>query len=146
HTKEDYFYIHKIFENKKGNSYSLGALLSSILMELDINLNCIQLPHQFLLAYYELMNPFNAVQAGETVMKLACYVDPTNGNVYAQRDIDTYFKKIGERIKEEYFYPLSNVQLAYTFIKELQFHLEGKSDYKGADDLSIIIQQVFEEE
>lgn len=145
HSKEDYFYINRIFETKKGNAYSLGALLSSVLMELDINLNCIQLPHQFLLAYYEIIHPFNAVQENETVMKLSCYVDPTNGNVFAQRDIDTYFKKIGEPIKDEYFLPLSHVQIAYTLLKELQYLLEGKSDYKGADMISYIIEQVFKD-
>lgn len=142
-SKEQHFYINKLFETKKGNSYSIGSLLSAILEELDVPLKCIQLPHQFLLGYFETFHPFFKTGEEESVMKLTCYVDPNNGYVYAQRDIDNYFQKIGEEAKSEYFLPLTTDQLIYVLLSEIQYFMEQYGDYDIAEDFAYIIQYVF---
>lgn len=140
--KEDQFYIHKLFENKKGNSFSLGALLSGVLAELDVPMHCIQLPHQFLMAYFETIEPLFALDEVDTAQKLICYFDPNNGFVYAQRDIDNYFQKIGEEAKAAHFIPLKQTKLILVLMKELQYFLDQYGDYEAADDLSALISIV----
>lgn len=141
-SKEDQFYINRVFESKKGNSYSLGALLSAILEELDVPLRCIQLPHQFLMGYFETIEPLFTLDEGATALKLTMYFDPNNGYVYAQRDIDNYFQKIGEEAKLEYFLPLSKDKLVLILLQELQYYLDQYGDYDAADDYTKLIELV----
>lgn len=140
--KEDQFYIHKLFESKKGNSYSLGALLSTVLGELDVPLRCIQLPHQFLMAYFETIEPIFAFDEADSAQKLICYFDPNNGFVYAQRDIDNYFQKIGEEAKASHFLPLNKNKLILVLLKELQYYLNQYGDFQSADDVDALISIV----
>lgn len=140
---EDSFFIHKLFETKIGNSYSNGALLAAVLEELDVPIKCILLPHQFLLGYFEVLHPFFQIDNEDAIIKLSCYMDPNNGYVYVQRDIDNYFKKIGEESQPSHFLPLPTVQLIQIYLQELQYFMDQKGDYTTAASISIILEKVF---
>lgn len=141
-SKEDHFYIHKILENKHGNSYSIGILLAEILRELDIPLKCIQLPHQFLLGYFESVQSFLSLSSEEDVQRLILYVDPNNGMLHAQIDIDNYFAKIGEEPLAKYFAPLEGANLVLAYLQELQYFLDQYGDEGAAFDFLHIIEVV----
>lgn len=145
-SKEDHFYIHRLFESKKGNSYAIGALLSEILKELDVPLQCIQLPHQFLLAYFETIYSFTQTDDDEAIRKLIFYVDPNNGYVHNQIDIDNYFKKIGEEPLAKYFIPLEGKELVLRLLKEIQYYLDQYGDEGAAYDFTNIIDLFQENE
>ncbi len=142
-SNEHSFYINKLFETKKGNSYSNGALLAAVLEELDVPLRCVQLPHQFLLGYFETIQPFFKLNEENSIMKLVCYMDTNNGYVYTQRDIDNYFKKIGEDQLKEHFLPLHTDQLIQIYLQELQYFLDQNGSYDAADEIGMIIKEVF---
>ena len=64
-------------------------------------MRAIQLPNQFILAY---------IKNGEVEsnQRAEFFMDPTGGQIYTHKDIETYFKRINEPLEPSYLEPLSN--------------------------------------
>ena len=85
---------------------------------MDIPVKAINIPRQFILAYfdsqYEFMNP-----AGHSSQKIIFYIDPLNGQVYSHKDVEGYFKRISVPPTTSYFKQRDNKKIIQFLLEEL---------------------------
>jgi regulator of sirC expression with transglutaminase-like and TPR domain len=111
------FLITKVIENKRGNSITNGILYLILCELLDIPAKAINIPKQFILAYFDIDYKFPnpAKQQSE---KINFYIDPLNGQVYSHKDVESYFKRISVPPVPSYFKPLSNKRIIQHLLEE----------------------------
>jgi regulator of sirC expression with transglutaminase-like and TPR domain len=130
----DDYLINKALESKKGNAISNGIIYLIICELLDIPIKAICIPRQFILAYfdmqYELLNP-----VGHPSEKIKFYVDPLNGQVYSQKDVESYFKRIAVPPTASYFRQMDNIRIIQFLIDELAKCFDNENNRYKMDEL-----------
>lgn len=132
-----YFFINQVLESKQGNAYSIGIVYLALCELLDIPIFAIDLPRQFVFAYIDTLHHFYSLE-DSPVQQMQFFVDPMNGMVYTQKDVNTYLKKINANDKEEYFKPLDAKRVVYKMLEELVLCYR----YKREDDKANEIQEL----
>jgi len=106
YNNPDEFFIHKVLENKNGNSISNGIIYQVMCELLDINARIINIPKQMIIAFYASdFEPFNHV--GNAKDNILFFVDGVNGQAYSHKDIEGYFKRLNLPVNAGYYKPLS---------------------------------------
>ena len=125
------FLIHKTIEAKRGNQVSNGILYLILCELLDIPVKAIGVPKQFILAYFK---PGYSSDDDKSVNKIEFYIDPTSGQVFTHKDLESYFKRISVPPTLSYFKPLSNKRIIQHLLEEMAKCFESeKVAYKGAE-------------
>lgn len=132
-----YFFINQVMESKQGNSYSIGVLYLALCELLDIPIFAVDLPRQFVFAYIDTLHHFFSIDDAP-VQQMQFFIDPLNGMVYTQNDVNTYLKKIKAGEVEKYFKPLDSKQVIYKMLEELSQCYRYKKD----DDRALEIQEL----
>ena len=118
YDKPDNFLINKTLETKKGNAISNGIIYIILCQLLDIPVKAINIPRQFMLGYfdtqYEAMNPM-----GHSSEKIKFYIDALTGQMYSQKDIENYFKRLSVPPVASYFKPMNNKRIIKFLLEEL---------------------------
>ncbi|RTL60402.1 MAG: hypothetical protein EKK37_06085 [Sphingobacteriales bacterium] len=114
----DDFLIHKAVEGKKGNSLANGILYLSLCEILDIPVRIINIPKQFIIGYFE-EDTFLDELPKDPSQKIVFYIDPLSGQVYTQRDVETYFKRISMPLSPGYFKPMNTKRIIQLLLEEL---------------------------
>ena len=114
----DNFLINKTLESKKGNAISNGIIYLILCQLLDIPVKAINIPRQFMLGYfnthYEALN-----LKGQASKKIKFYIDALTGQMYSQKDIENYFKRLSVPPVASYFKPKDNKQIIKFLLEEL---------------------------
>lgn len=114
----DDYLLNKALESRKGNALSNGIIYLVICEKLDIPVKAINIPRQFILAYFDpqhdLLNP-----VGHGSEKINFYIDPLNGQMYSHKDVEGYFKRISVPPVSSYFRQLSNRRVIQFLLEEL---------------------------
>ncbi|MBL7684064.1 MAG: hypothetical protein JNK00_11950 [Flavipsychrobacter sp.] len=139
-----YFFINQVLESKQGNSYSLGVLYLALCELLDIPIFAIDLPRQFVFAYIDTLHHFYK-QDDDAVQQIQFYVDPLNGMVYTQKDVDTYLRKINANDKESYIAPLQSKRVICKMLEELALCYRYKREDAKADEIQSLINIIITE-
>lgn len=132
-----YFFINQVLESKQGNAYSIGVLYLALCELLDIPIFAIDLPRQFVFAYIDTLHHFYSIEDAP-VQQMQFFVDPMNGMVYTQKDVDAYLKKINANDKENYFKPLDAKRVIFKMLEEMVLCYR----YKREEDKALEIQQL----
>ncbi|MBC6489410.1 transglutaminase family protein [Flavihumibacter stibioxidans] len=112
------FLLNKVLESKNGNSISNGILYLILADLLDIPIRAIPIPRQFILAYFDVepgqweqlpSNPSSLIQF---------YIDPMSGQVFTQKDVETYFRRISVPATASFFRPYSNLRIIQLLLEE----------------------------
>ncbi|ULQ57522.1 transglutaminase-like domain-containing protein [Flavihumibacter rivuli] len=112
------FLINKVLDAKKGNSLSNGILYLILCDLLDIPIRAINIPKQFVLAYFD-MEPGQWNQLpSNPIHRIQFYIDPASGQVFTYKDVETYFRRIAVPPTSAYFRPLSNVRVVQMLLEE----------------------------
>ena len=111
-SKPEHFLINKRISSKKGTQAGNGLLYLILCEQLDLPVRAIQLPNQFVLAYIK-------NKGAESNPQAEFFMDPTGGQIYTHKDIETYFKRINEPLESNYLQPLSNTGAIAKLIHEL---------------------------
>ncbi len=106
-NKPTHYYLNDVVESRQGNNYSLGLLYQIICEMLDIPVYAIQLPKQYILAFYDTMYDFFNKEK-QPIHKIQFYIDPNNGMIYTQNDVDVFVSKYDIETDASTFLPLSN--------------------------------------
>lgn len=127
------FLLSKLVENKRGNAISIGILYLIVCNMLDVPVKAVNIPKQFILAYfgteYDYEKPLKEMKE-----KLNFFIDPLNGQVYSQKDVDNYFKRISVHPVPSYFKQLSNKRVIQYLLEELsKCYNKSTSIYKKND-------------
>lgn len=110
------FLLHKVLEAKRGNQVSNGILYLILCELLDLPVKAIQIPRQFVLAYFKPgYSDENLVNPEE---KIEFYIDPLSGQVFTQKDVQSYLKRIAVASDPSFFKPLKNKAVIRWLITE----------------------------
>lgn len=134
--RED-FCINKVIEAKKGNAITNGILYLIICELLDIPVRAINIPKQFILAYFDIDYNFpNPTR--QRSEKINFFIDPLNGQIYSQKDVESYFKRISVPPTPSYFKQLSNRRIIQHLLEEYAKCFTSETEkYKKADLLHL---------
>lgn len=117
-SNPDEYLINKTLESKKGNALSNGIIYIALCEMLDIPVKAVNIPRQFILAYFDpqhdLLNP-----VGHASEKIHFYIDPLNGQMYSQNDLEAYFKRISVPPVPTYFRKQSHKRVIQYLLEEL---------------------------
>ncbi|MCX6316155.1 MAG: hypothetical protein NTW29_02615 [Bacteroidetes bacterium] len=131
------FLLHKTLEAKRGNQMSNGILYLILCELLDIPVRAIQIPKQFVLAYFK--PGYSDESLPNPVQKIEFFIDPTSGQVFTQQDVDNYFKRISVPPVATYYKPQKNKQVIQYLLDELGKCFDSeKEKYKRIELLEIV--------
>lgn len=130
------FLLPRVLESKKGNQLSNGILYLILCEMLDIPVKAIGIPKQFVLAYFK---PGYSEELGDAyVQKIEFFIEPASGQVFTQKDIESYFKRISVPSVPAYFKPMSNKRVIQHLLEEMaQCFTEEKNSYKKGELLQL---------
>ena len=112
------FFINHTLESKQGNAFSIGVIYLALCELLDIPIFAVDLPRQFVIAFFDTQYSFLTPDT-EPLQTIQFYIDPVNGMVYTQNDVEMYLKKIKADHEERYFQPLSNKAVIIRMLEEM---------------------------
>lgn len=131
------FLLHKTLEAKRGNQVSNGILYLLLCEMLDIPVRAINLPKQFIVAYFKY--GYSDEQLLNPVEKIEFFIDPTSGQVFTHKDVDSYFKRISVPPIDHYFKPQKNKDVIKQLLEEFSKCFSGEKDiYKQAELMDLV--------
>ncbi len=140
YSQPDDFLVHKLVESKKGNAVSMGILLITLANLLDINMHMINIPRQFIMAYFD-DDPEIVSDNEIPPAQIQFYLDGASGQIFSHKDVETYFKRIGVTPTVSYFKPLSNKRIIQLMLEEYaKCFSDEKKLYKKNDLLTLASQ------
>ena len=139
YNQPDVFLVHKLIDSKKGNAISIALLLVCLSNLLDINLQMINIPRQFILAYFD--NDPDESENSFPPEHIQFYMDGATGQIFSHKDVETYFKRINIAPTASYFKPLDNREIIQRVLDEYARCFDNeKNNYKKLDLLSLASQ------
>ena len=129
-----YFFINQALESRQGNSFTFGILYLALCELLDIPIFAVDVPRQFIFAYIDTLYHFYSPD-NEGVQQIQFFIDPLNGVVYTQRDVDTYLKKINATDRDNYFKPLLAKRVIFKMLEELCLCYKYKREDQKAEEI-----------
>ncbi len=130
------FHLNKILESKRGNQLSNGILYLILAELLDIPVRAINIPKQFVLAYFK--PGYSEENLENPEEKIEFYLDPISGQVFTKKDVQSYFKRISTEPEPSCFKPLSNKEVIRHLLKEMSKCFDDeKNSYKQKELLDL---------
>jgi regulator of sirC expression with transglutaminase-like and TPR domain len=127
------FMVHKVLETKKGNQVSNGLLYLTLCELLDIPVKAIGIPRQFVLAY---LKPGYSNEANlQHQNKIEFFIDPTTGQIFTHKDIESYFKRIAVPPVHAYFKPYSNKRVIQHLLEEMAKCFDNEKNFYKKEEL-----------
>ena len=140
-----YFFINQVLESKQGNAYTIGILYLALCEMLDTPIFAVDVPRQFIFAYIDTLHSFLSLDK-EGVQQIQFYIDPINGMVYTQKDVDTYLRKINAHDKESYFIPMITKRIIYKMMEELALCYRYRREDQKADEIQQLMALLIDNE
>jgi len=123
------FLVNKVLECKRGNTISNGILYLVLSQLLDIPVKAINIPKQFVLAYFKSdysLDPKQSLQ-----QQIEFYIDPLSGQVFTHKDVENYFKRISVPPVPTYFKAIDHRRIIQTLLEEFSKCFDTpKDEYK----------------
>jgi regulator of sirC expression with transglutaminase-like and TPR domain len=131
------FLINKQLETKRGNAIANGILYLILSELLDVPVRAINIPRQFVLAYFKSDYDFNRHTA-DFLYKAEFFIDPMSGQVFTHKDVENYFKRINVPPVPSYFKPLSNKRIIQSLLEEFSKCFDtDKTRYKQQELITL---------
>ena len=138
-----YFFINQVLESKQGNSYTIGILYLALCEMLDIPIFAVDVPRQFIFAFIDVIHNIFSPE-DEAIQQIQFYLDPLNGVVYTQKDVDSYLSKINATERETYFAPLLNKRIMYKMMEELSLCYRYRKEDQKAEEIQQLMRLIGE--
>jgi regulator of sirC expression with transglutaminase-like and TPR domain len=140
-----HFFINQVLESRQGNAYSIGIIYLALCELLDVPVFAVDIPRQFVFAYIDTLRSFMAMEDDDGMQQIQFYIDPTNGTVYTQRDVDTYLRKINANDRELYFAPLNARKVIWKMLEELALCYRYKREDFRANEIQQLMRILLED-
>ncbi|MDQ3277334.1 MAG: transglutaminase-like domain-containing protein [Bacteroidota bacterium] len=127
------FFLNKVLESKRGNQLSCGILYVLLCELLDIPVKAINIPKQFVLAYFK--PGYGEGDAKDYLSKIEFYIDPSSGMVFTHKDIESYFKRISVPPVHSYFKPMPNKKVIQHLLEETARCFDSEKESYKKDEL-----------
>ena len=113
YTDPDNFLVNKLLETKKGSAASLGTFYLSICEMLNIPIRAINIPNQFILAY------FNESLLESPAEEILFFIDPLGGQIYTYEDVEAYFRRASLELTASCLQPMRHTDIIQFQLNEL---------------------------
>ena len=134
----DEFLINKVIETKRGNAIANGVLYLMLSELLDIPVKAINIPKQFVLAYIKPTFVEPGATPADPMHGIEFFIDPMSGQVFSQKDVDNYFKRVSVPPVPSYFKPVTHGRVIQTLLEEFSKCFENdKNQYKQKELLTL---------
>ncbi|WP_142683387.1 transglutaminase-like domain-containing protein [Chitinophaga polysaccharea] len=134
YQRKNQFFINQVVESKKGNPVTNGIIYQSLCAMLDLPVYAVNIPRQFILAYFDSYIDFSTpVEPGDH--RILFFIDPIQGQIYTQQDVDTYLKRVSVPPVPSYFKPQSNKRIVQFLLEELSKCFRDDKDAYKTDEL-----------
>ncbi|CAL1516933.1 transglutaminase-like domain-containing protein [Chitinophaga sp. MM2321] len=143
YQRKNQFFINQVIESKKGNPVTNGIIYQSLCAMLDLPVYAVNIPRQFILAYFDTFIDFSEPVQPED-QRILFFIDPIQGQIYTQQDVDTYLKRVSVPSVPAYFKPQSNKRIIQFLLEELsKCFRDEKNAYKQDElmNLSSILEE-----
>ena len=134
-----HFFINQVLESKQGNAYTIGILFLSLCEMLDIPIFAVDVPRQFIFAYIDTLHSFLS-QDKAGIQQIQFYIDPINGMIYTQKDVDTYLRKINAYGDDQYYAPMLTKRIIYKMMEELALCYRYRREDQKADEIQQLMK------
>lgn len=134
-----HFFISEAIESRQGNAFTIGILYMTLCEMLDVPIFAIDVPNQFVMAYYEETYSFLDDDQRQGVVQLQFFIDPINGMVYSRNDIKMYLRKHGKTDIEKSFRPLDNHDFMRLMLQSLANTYSNLGDGEKAIEIESLI-------
>ncbi len=137
--KAAHFCINYLLDTRQGNGYALGIFYLSICELLDLPVFAMDIPRQFVFGYvHDSLGMLTSM--GDYFHRIHFYIDPVNGNIFSQADIDQYLKKINATDRFSYMLPLLNKRVIYKMLEELALCYKYNSEHQKAEEIAQLMK------
>jgi regulator of sirC expression with transglutaminase-like and TPR domain len=133
YSESNEFFIQKVLESKRGNQLSCGILYLILCELLDISVKAINIPKQFVLAFFK--PDYGEQGTQDFASKIEFYIDPSSGMVFTHKDIESYFKRISVPPVQSYFKPLTNKKVIQYLLEETSKCFASEKEAYKKDEL-----------
>lgn len=134
YLQPNHFLLSQMLESKRGNALAIGILYQLLCERLDLSVFAVHVPRQFILAYFDQYLDLFAAESKEN-LEIQFYIDPQQGQIYTQKDVDLYLKRIGIEETEHLFNPLSNLKIIRLLLEEYATCFNEEKDRYRKDEL-----------
>lgn len=135
------FLINKVLESKCGNAIGNGLVYLILAHLLDIPVRAVNIPRQFLLAYFD-AEWDGRKQAVSPVEKILFYLDPYSGQMYSHNDIENYLKRLSVPVTSSIYRPMSNTRVIQFLIEELSKCFDNDNNRYKMDELKLLADKI----
>ena len=135
------FLINKVLESKCGNAIGNGLVYLILTHLLDIPVRAVNIPRQFLLAYFD-EEWDGRKQAVSPVEKILFYLDPYSGQMYSHNDIENYLKRLSVPVTSSFYRPMSNTRVIQFLIEELSKCFDNDNNRYKMDELKLLANKI----
>jgi len=126
YTEPNEFLLHKTLQAKRGNQIGNGILYLVLCELLDIPVRAINLPKQFVIAYFK--PGYSEENLPDPYHKIEFFIDPASGQVFTHQDVESYFKRISVPPVNSYFKPRMNKQVIVQLLEEFSKCFDGEKE------------------
>ncbi|NLR57076.1 hypothetical protein HGH93_03150 [Chitinophaga polysaccharea] len=134
YQRKNQFFVNQVIESKKGNPITNGIIYQSLCAMLDLPVYAVNIPRQFILAYFDSYIDFS-VPVDPADHRILFFIDPIQGQIYTQQDVDTYLKRVSVPSVPSYFKPQSNKRIIQFLLEELSKCFRDDKDAYKQDEL-----------
>ncbi|MDR6569708.1 Transglutaminase-like superfamily protein [Chitinophaga ginsengisegetis] len=134
YQRKNQFFINQVIESKKGNPVTNGIIYQSLCAMLDLPVYAVNIPRQFILAYFDSYIDFSTPVEPDD-HRILFFIDPIQGQIYTQQDVDTYLKRVSVPPVPSYFKPQSNKRIVQFLLEELSKCFRDDKDAYKQDEL-----------
>ncbi|UYQ91559.1 transglutaminase-like domain-containing protein [Chitinophaga horti] len=140
YQRKNQFFINQVIEGKKGNPVTNGIIYQSLCAMLDLPVYAVNIPRQFILAYYDSFYDFSGPENDD--FRILFFIDPIQGQIYTQQDVETYFRRVAVQPLPSYYRPQSNKRIIQFLLEELGKCFQNDKDQYRHDELLNLAQIV----
>lgn len=124
------YYPDYLFENRKGNSLSLGILYLAIAQNLKVPIYGVNLPGHFVLCYLNEKAPLQSATDFKREDVMFYLNAMNNGAVFTHNEIESFVRQMNIKPENSHFAPCSNKTIIKRLLKEVsqEVKLSGDED------------------
>jgi regulator of sirC expression with transglutaminase-like and TPR domain len=135
----NYYFINQVLDTHQGNPYSIGVLYLALCELLDIPVFAVSLPGQFVFAYMDTLHHFLQPD-DDPVLQIRFFIDPINGMLYTQNDVNAYLLKLGIERRLAFYTPISAQAVIYRMLQELNHCYQYNYEAEKAVEIEALMR------
>lgn len=145
YVRKNQFFINQVIESKKGNPLTNGIVYQSLCAMLDLPVYAVNIPRQFILAYFDTFYDFTEVPRPDDY-RILFFIDPIQGQIYSHQDVEGYLKRMSVPLTPSYYQPMSNKRIIQFLLEELAKCFQGEKEAYKREELLTLIKLLGEKE